>query len=84
MRTFEIPGSGGVMPAPPTAEQAALFPGGEAALGYRAPPESDALIDRVRSEPDLTDRLRRNGQAIGREHSYRRRAGAVLAEPGIR
>ena len=41
-------------------------------------------MDRVRPEPDLADHLRRNGQAIGREHSYRRRAETVLAEPRIR
>lgn len=84
MRTFEIPGSGGVMLATHTAEQAALFPDGEAALYYRTPAEIDALIDRVRSEPDLADRLRRNGQAIAREHSYRRRAETMLAELCIR
>lgn len=84
MRTFEIPGSGGLMVATHTAEQAALFPNGEAALYYRIPGEIDALIDRVRSEPDLADRLRRNGQAIAREHSYRRRAATMLDELGIR
>ena len=84
MRTFEIPGSGGVMLATHTAEQAAIFPDGEAALYYRTPGEIDALIDRVRSEPDLADRLRRNGQAIAREHSYQRRAATMLDELGIR
>jgi len=84
MRTFEIPGSGGVMVATHTAEQAAIFPEGEAALYYRTPSELDALIDRVRSEPDLAARLRRNGQAIAREHSYRRRAESMLADLGIR
>jgi spore maturation protein CgeB len=84
MRTFEIPGSGGVMLATHTAEQAAVFPDGEAALYYRTPSEIDGLIDRVRSEPDLADRLRRNGQAIAREHSYQRRAEAMLDELGMR
>ena len=84
MRTFEIPGSGGVMLATHTAEQAALFPDGEAALYYRSAAEIDALIDRVRSEPDLAGRLRRNGQAIAREHSYQRRAKTMLDELGIR
>jgi spore maturation protein CgeB len=84
MRTFEIPGSGGVMLATHTAEQAAIFPDGEAALYYRTAADIDGLIDRVRAEPDLADRLRRNGQAIAREHSYHRRAGAMLAELGMR
>jgi hypothetical protein len=84
MRTFEIPGSGGVMLATHTAEQAAVFPDGEAALYYRTPAEIDGLIDRVRSEPDLAARLRRNGQAIAREHSYRRRAETMLGELGLR
>jgi spore maturation protein CgeB len=84
MRTFEIPGSGGVMVATHTAEQAAIFPDGEAALYYRSAAEIDPVIDRVRSEPDLADRLRRNGQAIAREHSYQRRAATMLDELGIR
>jgi spore maturation protein CgeB len=84
MRTFEIPGSGGVMLATHTAEQAAIFPDGEAALYYRSAAEIDGLIDRVRSEPDLADRLRRNGQAIAREHSYQRRAATMLDELGVR
>jgi spore maturation protein CgeB len=84
MRTFEIPGSGGVMVATHTAEQEAIFPDGEAALYYRNAAEIDGLIDRVRSEPDLASRLRRNAQAIARDHSYLRRAGTMLAELGIR
>jgi hypothetical protein len=84
MRTFEIPGSGGVMLATHTAAQAAFFPEGEAALYYRAPAEIDGVIDRVRAEPELAERLRRNGQAIAREHSYQRRAETMLAELGIR
>lgn len=84
MRTFEIPGSGGVMVATHTAEQAAIFPDGDAALYYRTPAEIDGLIDRVRAEPDLAQRLRRNGQAIAREHSYQQRAATMLAELGVR
>lgn len=84
MRTFEIPGSGGIMLATHTAEQAAIFPDGEAALYYRAPAEIDAAIDRVRTEPELAARLRRNGMAIAREHSYERRAATMLAELEIR
>lgn len=84
MRTFEIPGCGGVMLATHTAEQAALFPDGEAALYYRNPAEIDGLIERVRSKPDLAGRLRRNGQAIARDHSYQRRAETMLAELGMR
>jgi spore maturation protein CgeB len=84
MRTFEIPGSGGVMVATHTAEQAAIFPDGEAALYYRDAAEIDGLIDRVQSEPDLAARLRRNGQAVARDHSYQQRAATMLDELGIR
>jgi hypothetical protein len=84
MRTFEIPASGGVMLATHTAEQAAIFPDGEAALYYRAPAEIDGLIDRLRTEPELAARLRRHASAIAREHSYERRAAVMLAELGVR
>lgn len=84
MRTFEIPGSGGVMLATYTGEQASFFPQGEAALYYRNPSEIDGHIDRLRAEPDFADRLRRNALTIARDHSYERRAATMLGELRLR
>jgi spore maturation protein CgeB len=84
MRTFEIPGSGGVMVATHTVEQAAIFPDSEAALYYRAPSEIDGLVERLHAEPDFASRLRRTGLAIAREHTYARRAATMIADLAIR
>ena len=60
MRTFEIPGSGGVMLARYSPEQHEFFPEGEAALYYRSPEEIDAKIDELLRDRDLRERIRRN------------------------
>jgi spore maturation protein CgeB len=83
MRTFEITGSGGVMLASYTAEQAAIFPEGEAAAYYRTPDELDDLVRRLCEDRAWTARLRRNATAIAAEHSYGRRAAHVLAALGL-
>jgi spore maturation protein CgeB len=83
MRTFEIAGSGGAMLACHTAEQAAIFPAGEAAMYYRQPEELDELLGRMCGDPSLTARLRRNAAAIAAGHSYERRAASMMAELGL-
>lgn len=83
MRTFEITGSGGVMLSSYTAEQAAIFPEGEAAAYYRKPDELDALLGQLCSDTAFAARLRRNAVAIAAEHSYERRAAVMSAELGL-
>lgn len=83
MRTFEIPASGGLMLASHTAEQAAIFPDGEAALYYRDPRELDDLIGRVLSEPRWAEGIRRRALAIARGHSYDCRAATMFADLAI-
>ncbi|MEP6914392.1 MAG: glycosyltransferase [Acidobacteriota bacterium] len=83
MRTFEIPGSGGVMLAGYTAEQAAIFPPGEAAMYYHQPEELDELLRRMCGDPALTARLRRHAAGIAAGHSYEHRAASMIAELGL-
>jgi hypothetical protein len=83
MRTFEIAGSGGAMLACHTAEQAAIFPAGEAAMYYREPEEMDEILGRMCGDRPFTARLGRNAAAIAAGHSYERRAASMMAELGL-
>jgi spore maturation protein CgeB len=83
MRTFEIPGSGGLMLARYSPAQHAIFPEGEAAAYYRAPEEIDDRIDELLRDVDLRTRLRRNATRIAAEQTYDVRATTVLRECGL-
>ena len=83
MRTFEVPGSGGVMLARYSAEQHEFFPEDEAAVYYRSPPEIDDKIDSVLCDPELRARIRRNAARLAAEQTYDVRAAHVLRECGL-
>lgn len=83
MRTFEIPASGGLMLSTYTAEQAELFPEGEAALYYRDPAEIDDKIKRALMDRPWAKELRRRAIAISANHHYTERAKTMLAELGV-
>lgn len=84
MRTFEIPGSGGVMLARYSPEQNEFFPEGEAALYYRSPEEIDAKIDTLLHDRELRQRIRRNAARLAASQTYEARAATVLRECGVR
>ena len=83
MRTFEIAGSGGVMLASYTAEQAAILPPEEAAMYYHEPDEMDEILRRMCGDRPFAARLRRTAAAIASGHSYERRAASMMAELGL-
>ncbi len=83
MRSFEIPGSGGVMLARYSPAQDAIFPEGEAAAYYRAPEEIDNCIDELLRDAELRSRLRRNAIRLAAAQTYDVRAATVLRECGI-
>lgn len=80
MRTFEVPGSGGVMLARYSAEQEEFFPENEAAVYYRSPEEIDSKIDWMLRDPELRARLRRTGARLAASQTYDMRAAQVLSE----
>lgn len=82
-RTFEIPASGGIMVSTFTEEQAEFFPEDDAAVYYREPVELDEKIERIMRDAAFQQRLRRNGLAISRRHSYRDRVSLILRESGL-
>jgi glycosyltransferase involved in cell wall biosynthesis len=83
MRTFEVPGSGGVMLARYSAEQHEFFPENEAAVYYRSPAEIDDKIDWLLRDPELRARIRRNGARLAAAQTYDVRAAHVLRECGL-
>jgi spore maturation protein CgeB len=83
MRTFEVPGSGGVMLARYSAAQDEFFPENEAAVYYRSPAELDDKIEWVLRNPDLRVRIRRNAARLAATQTYDVRAAQVLRECGL-
>ena len=83
MRTFEIPGSGGVMLARYSPEQAEFFPENEAAVYYRTPEELDDKIDALLGDAELRARIRRNAARLAAFQTYDVRAAEVLRECGV-
>jgi hypothetical protein len=80
MRTFEIPGGGGLMLSTYTPEQDDFFPEGEAALYYRNPAELDDTIDRAVNDRSWAARLRARAVTIAANHGYTERARTMLSE----
>jgi spore maturation protein CgeB len=83
MRTFEIPGSGGVMLARYTAAQDEFFPENEAAVYYRAPEEIDDKIEWLLGDRQVRERIRKNAARLAAAQSYDVRAAQVLRECGV-
>jgi spore maturation protein CgeB len=83
MRTFEIPGSGGVMLARYSPAQDEFFPENEAAVYYRSPAEMDDKIDLLLSDRELRERIRANAARLAAVQTYDVRAAQVLRECGI-
>jgi spore maturation protein CgeB len=83
MRTFEIPGSGGVMLARYSAAQDEFFPENEAAVYYRSPAEIDDKIEWLLGDRQLRERIRKNAVKLAAEQSYDVRAAQVLRECGV-
>jgi spore maturation protein CgeB len=83
MRTFEIPGSGGVMLARYSAEQDEFFPENEAAIYYRSPSEIDNKINAILGDPEVRLRIRRNAARLAALQTYDVRAASVLRECGV-
>jgi glycosyltransferase involved in cell wall biosynthesis len=83
MRTFEVPGSGGVMLSRYSDEQNQLFPENVAAAYYRDPSELDGKIAWLLQDSALRERIRREALRLSAAHSYDERAAQVLRYYGL-
>jgi spore maturation protein CgeB len=83
MRTFEIPGSGGLMLARFSPAQHEFFPEDEAAVYYRSPAQMDSKIEMLLADRDLRVRIRKNATRLAAAQTYDVRAAHVLRDCGI-
>lgn len=78
MRTFEIPGCGGLMLSQHSPEQEEFFPSGEAAVYFKDAAEAANQITRLlANEPELSQ-LRARAVQVVRNHTYVERARVLL------
>jgi spore maturation protein CgeB len=83
MRTFEVPGSGGMMLARYSAAQDEFFPENEAAIYYRSPGEMDDKIEWMLRDHELRARIRKNAARLAAAQTYDVRAAQVLRACGV-
>jgi spore maturation protein CgeB len=83
MRTFEVPGSGGVMLARYSAAQNEFFPENEAAVYYRSPEELDDKIECLLRDRELRECIRKTAARLAAAQTYDVRAAQVLRECGL-
>jgi spore maturation protein CgeB len=83
MRTFEIPGSGGVMLARYSVAQDEFFPENEAAVYYRSPCEMDDKIEWMLRDSEFRALIRKNAANLAAAQTYDVRAAQVLRECGV-
>jgi spore maturation protein CgeB len=85
MRTFEVPGVGGIMIAPQTREHEMFFENGKEVFLYRSPGECVEMIRHVLSMP-VNDALaiRNKAREVSLEKGYHYRNRAMTALDSIR
>jgi hypothetical protein len=78
MRTFEIPGCGGIMASQDSPEQQEFFPGGEAAVYFNDAPDAATKIASLLEDESHRGRLLARAREIVRVHTYVERARTLL------
>ena len=78
MRTFEIPGCGGIMASQHSPEQEEFFPEGEAAVYFEDTREAAAKITALLASESQRGQLRDRASEIVRDHVYVERARKLL------
>ena len=78
LRTFEIPGAGGLSLSQYTAEQDRFFPRNQAALYFDTPTEAVDEVLAIRNDPDRRARMVEAAGKIAQQHRFVDRARALL------
>jgi len=78
LRSFEIPGAGGLSLSQFTEELGAIFPKDKAALYFDTPSDAVTQILHMKKHPDIRHRLIQNAGTIVREHTFEHRAADLL------
>lgn len=80
MRTFEIPGCGGLMLSQQSPEQEEFFPAGQAAVYFQDAGEAVQKMADLFRQPERLNRLRTMAHEIARRNTYVHRAEVLLRE----
>lgn len=84
MRTFEVPGCGGLPVADRTAGATDILPEGEAGVYFGTREEMVAVIERCLADPDSTRQTREQAhQIVASRHRYVHRASRILSAVGL-
>lgn len=78
LRTFEIPGAGGLSLSQFTEEQNRFFPKDISALYFGSPEQAVSEILRVKNNPELRIRMIERAEGRVREHTFAHRASELL------
>ena len=78
MRTFEVPGCGGLMVSQDSPEQQEFFPGGEAAVYFNDAHDAATKVASLLDDESRRRRLLARAREIVRVHTYTERARALL------
>lgn len=82
MRTFEIPAMGGLLLTTRSIEQHEWFPEDKACLMYETPEELRNKVKFVLENPEVAQKIRREGMRRVKDQTYRARAEAILSMVG--
>jgi hypothetical protein len=83
MRTFEIPGMGGLMLTTRSQEQEEFFPDGDGCLMYSEFDELRFQMERALADQRLRKRIKKAAFALATNHSYAERARSVARMVGL-
>jgi spore maturation protein CgeB len=78
LRSFEIPGAGGLCLSQYTDQIGAVFPRDEAALYFDTPEDAVTQVLRVKQDPTLRHKMVARAGHIVRDHTFKARADALL------
>lgn len=79
LRSFEIPGAGGLSLCQHTPQIEKIFPADEAALYFDTPEQAVSQVLRMKQDPDLRSRIVARSKEIVAGHTIRHRAQELLA-----
>lgn len=80
MRTFEIPGSGGLMASQHSPEQESVFPDGEAGIYFSNAREAVEKIDALLKDREKLRSMKETARSIVARHTYHHRAETLITK----
>lgn len=80
MRTFEVPGAGGLLASQYSTEQDAFFPRDSGAVYFDDPKGAVSVIDALLRDRSTRDAIRQAAHSRAQQNTYEARASQILQE----